>query len=168
VKLTPICIAALLLAGCSKNIDTPEAVREGVIKDIASKVDVKNMDVTVDSVSFRDKEADAKVSFKPKGAAASQSMTMNYSMERQGDVWHIKGREMQGGHGAQGQPGAPGQPALPTGHPGITPGSVPGGQPAPAPGQHGFTPAITPGATPGAAGAPLPAGHPQVDTTKKP
>ena len=68
MKLAPICLAALCLAGCSKNIDTPEAVKEGVIKDIAKKVDVQSMDVNVDSVSFREKEADAKVSFKPKGA----------------------------------------------------------------------------------------------------
>ena len=67
VKLAAICLAALCLAGCSKNIDTPEAVKEGVIKDIAKKVDVQAMDVNVDSVSFREKEADAKVSFRPKG-----------------------------------------------------------------------------------------------------
>jgi len=82
----------MCLAGCSKNIDTPEAVKEGVIKDIAKKVDVGAMDVNVDSVSFREKGADAKVSFKPKGAPTSQSITMNYALERQGDEWHINVR----------------------------------------------------------------------------
>jgi hypothetical protein len=115
VKFVPLCLAALCLAGCSKNIDTPEAVKEGVIKDIARKVDVQAMDVTVDSVSFREKEADAKVSFKPKGGPVSQSITMTYSLERQGDEWHIKSRSMQA-HEAQ-QTGAPGQTALPPGHP---------------------------------------------------
>jgi hypothetical protein len=129
VKLHLIALAALLLAGCAKNIDTPEAVKEGVIKDIAKKVDVGSMDVSVDSVSFREKEADAKVSFTPKGANRSQSITMNYLLERQGDEWRIKSRNMQGvnQHGS-GQPVQPGQ-TLPPGHPtaGVTP------DPAPAP-----------------------------------
>jgi hypothetical protein len=139
VKLAPICLAALILAGCSKNIDNQEAVKEGVIKDIAKKVDVQSMDVNVDSVSFREKEADAKVSFRPKGAPASQSITMNYQLERQGDEWHIKGRSMMSHEGAAAQPG------MPPGHPGVAPN-------APA------------GETPG----PLPSGHPLVDPTQKP
>jgi hypothetical protein len=130
VKLAPICLAALCLAGCSKNIDTPEAVKEGVIKDIAKKVDVQAMDVNVDSVSFREKEADAKVSFKPKGADRSQSITMNYSLERQGDEWRIKTRNMQAHE--ERQPGAPGQAALPPGHPspGAAGGALPAGHPS--------------------------------------
>jgi hypothetical protein len=121
VKSVLICVAALCLAGCSKNIDTPEAVKEGVIKDIAKKVDIQAMDVNVDSVSFREKEADAKVSFKPKGADRSQSITMNYSLERQGDEWRIKSRNMQ----AHEQPGVPGQTALPAGHPSVDPSQKP-------------------------------------------
>lgn len=142
MKLAPICFAALCLAGCSKNIDTPEAVKEGVIKDIAKKVDVQAMDVNVDSVSFREKEADAKVSFKPKGAPTSQSITMNYALERQGDEWHIKSRNMQAHEQQQ-----PGQAALPAGHPAAGAGN--GG-----PLSDGHSQA--------------PAGHPQVDTSQKP
>jgi hypothetical protein len=138
VKFARICLAALCLAGCSKNIDTPEAVKEGVLKDIAKKVDVGAMDVNVDSVSFREKEADAKVSFKPKGAPVSQSITMNYSLERQGDEWRIKSRSMQAHEQSahppaesdadfirrmtgrtQPLPGTPGQTALPPGHPSV-------------------------------------------------
>ena len=37
--LSATVLAVALLAGCSKNIDTPEAVKQGVIKDIAKKVD---------------------------------------------------------------------------------------------------------------------------------
>jgi hypothetical protein len=123
VKLAAISLAALLLLGCGKNIDTPEAVKEGVIKDIAKKVDIASMDVYIDSVSFREKEADAKVSFTPKGADRSQSITMNYVLERQGDEWHIKSRNMQGANshqaGQPGQTGQPGQATLPPGHPGV-------------------------------------------------
>ena len=132
MKSALIFIAALCLVACSKNIDTPEAVKEGVLKDIAKKVDIQAMDVNVDSVSFREKEADAKVSFKPKGGPASQSITMTYSLERQGDEWHIKSRNMQA-HEQQ-QPSAPGQPAMPPGHPmtgtgSANPGSMPAGHP---------------------------------------
>jgi hypothetical protein len=142
VKLAPICFAALVLAGCTKNIDNSEAVKEGVIKDIAKKVDVQSMDVNVDSVSFREKEADAKVSFKPKGGDASQSITMTYQLERQGDEWHIKGRSMMTHEGAGAPPGQPGSSAgLPAGHPGVAPGQAEG---------------------------PLPAGHPAVDPSQKP
>jgi hypothetical protein len=114
-----ICVSACFLAACAKNIDTPEAVKEGVIKDIAKKVDIASMDVYVDSVSFREKEADAKVSFAPKGAGRTQSITMNYVLERQGDEWHIKSRDMQGSHtqpAAHPGPVEPGAP-LPPGHP---------------------------------------------------
>jgi hypothetical protein len=121
VKSALICLAALCLVGCSKNIDTPEAVKAGIIKDVAQKADIQSMDVNVDSVSFREKEADAKVSFKPKGAPASQSITMNYLLERQGDEWHIKSRSMQGqGHDQQ-QPGG----ELPAGHPQVDPSQKP-------------------------------------------
>ena len=122
MKLALICVAALCLAGCAKNIDTPEAVREGVLKDIAKKVDVQAMDVNVDSVSFREKEADAKVSFKPKGAPVSQSITMTYSLERQGDEWHIKTRNMQAHDQQEGHPTTG---ALPSGHPQVDPSQKP-------------------------------------------
>jgi hypothetical protein len=137
VKLAPFLLAALLLAGCSKNIDTTEAVREGVIKDISKKVDVGSMDINVDSVSFRQNEADAQVSFMPKGGGRSQAITMTYLLERQGDEWHIKNRNMNS-HTQQQQPG---QGALPAGHPTVS------GTPQP--------------------GTPLPPGHPQVPNTSK-
>jgi hypothetical protein len=147
VKLASICLAAVFLTACGKNIDTPEAVKAGVLKDIATKVDIQNMDVNVDSVSFREKEADAKVSFRPKGGPASQSIVMNYSLERQGDEWRIKNRNMQGTHT---QPAAPG---------GAAPGSAaPNGE------------ALPPGhpAAGSTGSGPLPAGHPAVDPSKKP
>jgi hypothetical protein len=122
VKPAILCLAAVLLAGCSKNIDTTEAVNEGIIKDIAKKVDVGNMELNVDSVSFRDKEADATVSFWPKGATSAQSMTMNYHLDRQGDEWHVKSRDVsthgqqQQQQGRQAPPLQPGQTTLPAGH----------------------------------------------------
>ncbi|HTA45900.1 MAG TPA: hypothetical protein VK789_25820 [Bryobacteraceae bacterium] len=137
MKSATFLLTALLLAGCSKNIDTTEAVREGVIKDISKKVDVGSMDINVDSVSFRQNEADAQVSFMPKGGGKSQAITMTYLLERQGDEWHIKNRNMSS-HMQQQQPG---QTALPPGHPSVS------GAPK--------------------SGTPLPAGHPQVPNSSK-
>ncbi len=134
MKSAFIFAVALCLAGCSKNIDTPEAVKEGVIKDIGKKVDINAMEISVDSVSFREKEATAQVSFRPKGSApGSQAITMNYALERDGDQWRIKNRNMQG-HEQQ-QPGSsqmpPGHPVtgtaggqqMPAGHPQVSPGT---------------------------------------------
>ena len=123
----------MCLAGCSKNIDTPEAVKEGVLKDVAKKVDVNAMEVSVDSVSFREKEATAQVSFRPKGAPpGSQAITMNYALERDGDQWRIKNRNMQGHEQQQ-----PGSSQMPPGHPMTGAGSgqqMPPGHPQVAPG----------------------------------
>ena len=102
-------VALAVLAGCSnRNVDSLEAVKQGVISDISKNVNVGAMDVNVVSVSFRDKEADAVVSFAPKGGTARQGLTMNYTMERQGADWHIKKRAQSDlqRHAAQAPPGA--------------------------------------------------------------
>jgi hypothetical protein len=83
-------LALLALAGCSKNIDTTDAVKQGVLRDIPKDVNVGNMDVNVTSVSFRGQEADAVVSFAPRGGPPM--MSMNYTMERKANEWHIKKR----------------------------------------------------------------------------
>lgn len=131
--------AILLAAGCSRNIDTPEAVRQGVVKDLAKRMDIQNMDVSVESVSFRDREADAVVSFAPKGAPASQGMSMRYKLQRTGNEWHIASRssgDLQ--RHAQGG-GESGSSRLPAGHPPLDPSG--GGE---------------------AGGSNLPPGHPQI------
>ncbi len=80
-----------LLGACARRNDTPEAVKQGIIRDISKKLDVASMDVNVDSVSFRDKEADATVSFTVKGGSRSNAMVMKYVMERHDDnQWYIK------------------------------------------------------------------------------
>ncbi len=120
------------MAGCAhKNTDNLDAVKQGVIRDIGKNINVAAMDVNVVSVSFRGQEADAVVSFAPKGGPPA--MTMNYTMERKGDDWHIKSRAqsdlqkhaaqappgaMQGGQGSMG-----GMDAMPPGHPPATTGS---------------------------------------------
>ncbi len=107
-----LAISALSLAGCAQKNDTPEAVKQGVVRDLAKKFDMSKMDVIVDSVSFRDKEADATVTFVVKGGSASQGMSMKYVMERHDDnQWYIKSRSSSPEAG-----GAAGG-AMPAGHP---------------------------------------------------
>jgi hypothetical protein len=122
------CLTALLLTACAKNIDTEDAVKQSVLKDITGKVDVGAMDINVDSVSFRDKEATAQISFRAKGQPTSQAITMNYNLVRQGDEWKIKGRDMQTHQGAAAAAGgADGQ--LPAGHPATNGQPLPPGHP---------------------------------------
>lgn len=118
--LTPVVVAALLFAGCAKKNDTPEAIKQGVLRDISKSFNVSNMDVVVDSVSFRDKEADATVTYMLKGGSASQGMTMRYVMERHDDgQWYIKSRAsspaQSAGPSAGGGDATAGE--LPAGHP---------------------------------------------------
>jgi hypothetical protein len=113
-----LALFALILAGCAKKNDTPEAVRQGVIRDLTGSghFDMKKMDVIVDSVSFRDKEADATVTFAPKGGSAADGMAMKYVMERHDDgKWYIKSRSASDTgavHGASGSTMPPGHPPI--------------------------------------------------------
>ncbi len=131
MKLLAVGAAVLFfLAGCSnKNVDSLEAVKQGVIKDISKNVNVGAMDVNVVSVSFRDTEADAVVSFAPKGGTAAQGLTMNYTLERQGGEWHIKKRGNMQGHGAQPSGGQMGGGQMGSQMPGETPSNLPPGHP---------------------------------------
>ena len=126
-------LALAALTACSHgNVDSLEAVKQGVIRDISKNVNIGAMDVSVVSVSFRDKEADAMVSFAPKGGTAAQGLTMKYTMERQGSEWHIKSRaqsDMQR-HAGQAQP-APdsGMGQMPAGHMAMPPSGTSGSSP---------------------------------------
>jgi hypothetical protein len=124
-------IALITLAGCAnRNIDSIDAVKQGVIREISKNINVAAMDVNVVSVSFRDKEADAVIAFSAKGAPAAQGFTMRYTMERAGPEWRVKSKAGMQQHAAQAPAGmqggaipggvAPGngdQSQLPPGHP---------------------------------------------------
>jgi hypothetical protein len=130
-------LALAALTACShSNVDTLEAVKRGVLNDISKNVNIGAMDVSVVSVSFRDKEADAVVSFAPKGGTAAQGLTMNYTMERAGTEWHIKKRAQSDlqRHAAQANPGGMGSAPggqLPEGHVPLTDGGSGSAQPLP-------------------------------------
>jgi hypothetical protein len=133
VRFSPILLALLALAGCNRGIDNKEAVRQGVIDYLSarSNLNIASMDVDVTSVSFRQNEADATVSFSPKGGGAvNQGMTMRYTLEKKGNRWVVKsradsGQDPHGGAMPEGMP-APGAPPaggseLPPGHPPVSP-----------------------------------------------
>ncbi len=142
-------VAVLALAGCAhRNTDNLEAVKQGVIRDISKNINVGAMDVNVVSVSFRGLEADAVVSFAPKGGTPAQGLTMNYTMERKGDEWHIKSRAQSDlqKHAAQAPPG------------GMQGGGMQGGEMPPGHPSTGQSPS---------SGGSLPPGHPPLDSKQQ-
>jgi len=127
--------------GCNRASQSQEAIRQGVIEYVSSKVNVGAMDVNVVSIDFKGKEADALVEFKAKGSQANSGLQMRYTLEQQSGKWVVKDKAQAGGspHGA---PGAGGSPH-----------SAPGGSPDGAPG----------GAL-GSGSGELPPGHPPLDS----
>jgi hypothetical protein len=124
----------LCLAGCNKgNIDTKEAVRQGVIDYLASRqnLNVSSMNVNVSSVTFKENEADAMVSFAPKGAGG-QPVSIPYTLERKGNRWVVKPRAAGGSnpHGGAMPPGENPHGAMPPGGAEAPGGAMPPGHPA--------------------------------------
>lgn len=143
-KVRFIALAAVafgLLSACSRNINNKEAVRQGVIdylnqRSAQTGLDMKLIDVDVASVQFQNNDARAAVSFNAKGSPGG-GMLMNYTLERHGNKWVVKGRAESGmnPHGAQGMPAPEGQSLqpLPPGHQSqpLPPGHPPVGGAAP-------------------------------------
>lgn len=154
-KLLSSCAALLFLAACSKDIQTTEAVRQGILEYLRQRtaeigIDMNNIDVKVTSVSFETDVARASVAFVPKNGPEGGGMAMSYVLDRKGDKWTVRGRQSDpsnphgggqalpdaqsptGGALPPGHPATDGQPApsgqLPPGHPGV--GGQPSGQPA--------------------------------------
>jgi hypothetical protein len=71
--------------------------------------------VTVSSVSVEQDVALATVAFRPNSAPGVTGMSMNYVLDRKGDKWVVKGRQIN--------PGTPhGGGETPPGHPTTGPG----------------------------------------------
>ncbi len=118
------------MLGCSRNIQNEAAVRQGVIDYLSSRSDLNlsQMQVDVTTVSFRQDEADATVSFRPRGGAASSGMQMRYTLERKGGRWVVKGKGA-GPHASappSGMPGQGGTGQMPPGHPQVGSDQSPG------------------------------------------
>jgi len=130
--------AALLVFGCSRGNQTPEAVRQGILDYLASRsdLDLASIQVEVTSVSFRQNEADATVAFRPKGGVPGAGMQMRYTLERKGSGWMVKGKGQapsgSSPHGLEPSPAPAKSPAagpasdLPPGHPALSRGKPSG------------------------------------------
>jgi hypothetical protein len=126
-------LAVLGLTGCQKDIQTKDAVRQGILTYLTQNknLSVNSMDIDVTQVTFRDKEADAVVMFKPKGGDASSGMSMRYTLERLGSTWVVK-KKADSGHGMTAPTGAGSMP-MPSGSMPMPAGHPPTGAAAPEP-----------------------------------
>jgi len=129
-------LSIAMLGGCKRNIQNNDAVRQGIMTYLAKRASVESMDVKVTSVTYQKDEALAVVHFQAKeNTGAGSGLTMQYLLERKGDLWVVK-RKSTEGHGAAGMPqegsggsiGAMPQTMTP-GHPTAGSGSLPEGHP---------------------------------------
>jgi hypothetical protein len=98
------------LAGCNRGVQDKDAVRQGVLDHLAQvRMNVASMNVEVTSVQFNGNQAEATVSFSPKGGNPAQGMSMRYQLELKGGRWVVVGRNDSGSspHGGGGMPSAP-------------------------------------------------------------
>jgi hypothetical protein len=127
-------LVCLALAGCHRNIQNEDAVKQGVMDYLSTRQDLNlsSMNVSVTSMTFRQDQANVMVTFSPKGEGPAQPMSIAYTLERKGDRWVVKPRTAggQNPHGAMGAnphgamaPEDRGAPAgaLPPGHPTVPP-----------------------------------------------
>jgi hypothetical protein len=133
--VTPKLVIPLLLGiaivGCNRAPESKEAVREGIVDHLNKNtgLDMKSMDVEVKDVIFKGNQATASVSFKPK-SSPDAGMTMNYTLERQGQKWIVQQKAGGAGHAGVAGPG-PGavNPPPPTAPGDLPPGHPPVAQP---------------------------------------
>jgi hypothetical protein len=134
---------ALLAAACSKNIQNADAVRQAITEYLTAKagqtgLNMANITIDVSALEFERDSARASVNFRVKGSPENTGMSMNYTLDRKGDKWVVRGPGEAGSipHGGVAPGGAPsGAPggAMPPGHPSVgTPGDgkLPPGHPA--------------------------------------
>jgi hypothetical protein len=113
-----------LFLGCQKNIENKEAIKQGVVDHLAKRSDLMAMDVRVDGVQFKGKEAEALVYLQAKSGpmAAGGGMQMKYTLDRQGAHWVVREKKSDAPHGGSMPMPAPepeATPALPPGHPAL-------------------------------------------------
>lgn len=114
---------AVLFSGCKKDIQNEPAVKAGILKYLATRTNLNEMDVAISSISFRQHEADATVHFQAKGnSSPAAGLQMKYILEQHGNEWVVKGRAggMDHAAGMADSPHGMGT-TLPPGHPAIPP-----------------------------------------------
>ena len=154
MKILPLLAAALLLAGCSKDIQNKEAIKQSVMDYLNARaaqtgLDMGSMDVDVNAMTFQRDEARATVAFRTK--AGQGVMEMNYTFDRKGDKWVVRAPSRSDGVAAHGE---------------LAPNGMPPGMPSGAPPNaaiHGGV--ASPGDVRPGAGLNLPPDHPAIGST---
>lgn len=123
MKLRVCLLLAAALCGCARKAENTEAVRQAILQRVSKSMSLEQMDVTVTSVSFHGDQADAVVSFAPKGMPSSP-VTFQYNLQRQGSSWVVQGHAQSAGHGG-GMSRPDPHAAMPAGHPPVDPQSAP-------------------------------------------
>jgi hypothetical protein len=126
--------ALLVAGGCKSKTDNKNAIRDGVLKHIASMngLNVNNMNVTVTQANVHGDTAEANVDIRAKnGDPNAPPMQLVYQMQKQGEEWVVVKGQPTGGmqHPAPGEAPPPG--TMPPGHPttGGTSGQMPTNHP---------------------------------------
>jgi len=144
VKKAWLALLLLTLAACSKtDIDNKDAVKAAMVEYLSAHsketgLDPSRMDISVNAVAFERDTARATVSFTVKGT--DSGMQLNYTLERSGNKWVVKGKDATTGphpiagpqEGAEPSPASPlpniplpgQQGTLPAGHPPVSPGQL--------------------------------------------
>lgn len=121
-------VAFCILTGCRSNLENRDQVRTDLMDYLSKRtgLDLKSLDIDVTKVEFKNDQAKATVSFRPKGDTSIQGgMVMIYTLASKGGHWVVIGRSDSQGHGFGGAPVEPDN--LPPGHPasGLPPGHPP-------------------------------------------
>jgi hypothetical protein len=97
----------LALTACNRGNHDTNAIRQGVLDHLAGRsLNVAAMDIDIPSVQFSGDKADVTVSFRPKGVAAAQGMTLHYQMQQADGRWTVINTQ-DSGHGGAAAPGTP-------------------------------------------------------------
>ena len=119
----------LLTVGCKSEADSKSALRDAVIKHIASMngLNINNMTITMTKATIHGDQAEANVDIRVKGSDPSApAMQLVYEMRKQGKEWVVVKGQPSGGMQHPG-PDETSQGDFPPGHP--VSGQRPGGQP---------------------------------------
>src|SRR5215472_15456958 len=116
----------LFAVACKSKANENEAIRQGVIKHLASlnMLNVNNMDVKVTQATVNGNQAQAQVEIRSKGGDPNAgSMQIGYALEKQGDDWVVLRSTGMGGGMQHPGPGEAPSGSMPPGHPNVTGGT---------------------------------------------
>ena len=112
-RLILLTVSVCFLGGCAKDIQNQDAVKQGVMDYLKARaatmgLNMDAMDANITKVSFEKDVARASVAFVVKGQPGGGGMNMDYVLDRKGDKWVVRGKQVSPGnaHGSEGLPPA--------------------------------------------------------------